>query len=179
MTTKFIENQNKYKDYLTKHISNVNKSFAYLLDNGIVKLDPNLTILITNHDKSKRTDEEWQPYVDYFYGDLKTPEIEKAFDVAWNYHQKRNPHHWQFWVLLKDSGGIEPLEMPYNFVVEMICDWWAFSWESGNLYEIFDWYGKNKEKQLLHENTRILVEELLGKIKQSLMKKKKESEANE
>ena len=30
--------------------------------------------------------------------------------------------------------------MPYDYILEMICDWWSFSWQSGDLYEIFKWY---------------------------------------
>nr|DAE02562.1 MAG TPA: hypothetical protein [Siphoviridae sp. ctmYS12] len=30
------------------------------------------------------------------------------------------------------------MDMPYNYIIEMICDWWAFSWNKGNLQEIFN-----------------------------------------
>ena len=40
-----------------------------------------------------------------------------------------------------EHGELETiLEMPYDYIIEMICDWWSFSWQSGNLYEIFKWY---------------------------------------
>ena len=58
--------------------------------------------------------------------------------------------------------------MPYEYVVEMICDWWSFSFKQGNLKEIFNWYENHKAKMILHENTRKLVEEILGRIKEKL-----------
>ena len=69
--------------------------------------------------------------------------------------------------------GIYALEMPKEFVYEMICDWWSFSHKTGNLYEIFDWYKAHSKKMILHENTRKLVEEILDKIKSELDKEKK------
>ena len=50
----------------------------------------------------------------------------------------------------------------------MIGDWWSFSWKTGNLYEIFDWYDTHKNRMILSEHTRELVEEILEKIKVKL-----------
>lgn len=58
--------------------------------------------------------------------------------------------------------------MPYNYIIEMICDWWAFSWNSENLNEIFDWYDKHKNYIKLSDNTRKTVEDILSKIKDKL-----------
>ena len=58
--------------------------------------------------------------------------------------------------------------MPYNYIIEMICDWWAFSWNSGNLNEIFDWYDEHKDYMKLSEKTHKMVEDILSKIKDKL-----------
>ena len=58
--------------------------------------------------------------------------------------------------------------MPYLDVLEMVCDHWAFSWVKDNLYEIFDWYEANKNRMVLHENTKKLYETILDKIKYKL-----------
>lgn len=60
------------------------------------------------------------------------------------------------------------IEMPYKYVIEMICDWWSFSWSTGNLYEIFNWYEDHKKTMQLHKNTRKLVEDILSQIKKKL-----------
>ena len=58
--------------------------------------------------------------------------------------------------------------MPYNYILEMICDWWAFSWSKGNLREIFTWYDEHRDYMKLSEFTRTTVETTLMKIKEKL-----------
>lgn len=68
-----------------------------------------------------------------------------------------------------DPGeGETILEMPHNFIIEMICDWWAFSWEKGNPYEIFDWYAAHKDYIKLHPKSRDYVDYALEQIKSTL-----------
>ncbi len=87
---------------------------------------------------SKNTPDEYTPYDNYFYGE-QTPAIIEAFNRAWLMHIHRNPHHWQYWVLINDEPkeGTILIEMPYPYIIEMICDWWAFSWIKGDLSEMF------------------------------------------
>lgn len=88
------------------------------------------------------------------------------FRYAWLNHIYRNPHHWQYWILNrdeKDEGEII-LDMHYNYIIEMICDWWAFSWNSGDLFEVFDWYNKHKDYIKFSDKTRRIVEDILDKI---------------
>ena len=63
--------------------------------------------------------------------------------------------------------------MPTYYIIEMICDWWSFSWKTGDLYEIFNWYEKRKDYIQLSESTRKIVEDILTKIRDIL-----ESEEN-
>ena len=123
---------------------------------------------LLDHDISKYSEAEYTPYDNYFYGN-KSYAVTKAFNYAWLHHIHNNPHHWQYWVLQHDDEPEEVLEMPYQFIVEMICDWWSFSWKNGNLYEIFDWYEKHKNMKL-HPNTRKIVEGILEDIKKELDK---------
>jgi hypothetical protein len=159
--------ENKYKKYLFDHINNVTKGFSWIMQH-FPELGMQVDIeQLQNHDNSKFDDEEFIPYAEYFYGE-KTDEVEEDFNYAWNHHQKNNPHHWQYWVLINDEDGTKCLDMPLNYMVEMICDWWAFSWNKGNLYEIFDWYKKNKKKMMLSDTTRVFVEDTLYRIKEVL-----------
>lgn len=162
-----------YKDdyiaYLDKHISGVKKAYAWLLDHHIdSKVDFGDEDVIEenvgNHDKSKWSDEEFEPYAQYFYGSGYSP----AFNVAWNHHQKSNPHHWQYWMLIDDDSLVNCLEMPIEYIVEMICDWWSFSFSKGNLREIFSWYDSHKAVQTMGEKTRATVEAILAAIKAEL-----------
>ena len=159
-----------YTQYIIDHKANVLKAYLWLKEHEITNLS--IEEQINAHDLSKYTEEEYDPYDNYFYGN-KTEKVKREFDYAWLHHIHQNPHHWQYWVLINDEDGTKALEMPENYVIEMVSDWWAFSHKSGNLYEIFDWYKKNKKRQILHENTRKLVEEILDKIKTELEKEVK------
>lgn len=160
-----------YDEYLKQHIENVGLGFNWMLMNLPELFEgydaDYLGSIISNHDKSKYSSEEYDAYCEYFYG-KKTAEVEENFDLAWLHHQHNNPHHWQHWLLREDDGDNKALEMPYEYVVEMVADHWAFSWKADNLYEIFNWYEKNKAKMLLHTNTQKLYEDILDKLKKKL-----------
>ena len=117
------------------------------------------------HDWSKWRPCELVPYADYFYGKPTVDEGDTAFDFAWLLHQKTNPHHWQWWVLHEDSGGVKVLEMSEKYAKEMLCDWWGASTALGYEGMNLDWYNKNKEKMQLHPNTRAYVEKAIRNSK--------------
>ncbi len=163
----------EYDNYLAEHRVNVGKGLYWFRNNLPEYLAGNeraLSVLACNHDYTKDGPKEYYAYDQYFYGGQKTKEVEEEFNKAWLHHIHSNPHHWQHWVLINDEAeeGIVTLRMPYYYVIEMICDWWAFSWNKGNLYEIFDWYDKHKDYMKLHADTRELVEEILSKMKEKL-----------
>ena len=41
---------------------------------------------------------------------------------AWLLHIHRNPHHWQYWVLINDNPeeGENLIEMPYNYIIGLV-----------------------------------------------------------
>lgn len=134
-----LKDYSKYDEYLINHISSVQKAYDILIENNIIKYDKYLEEQIKNHDKSKYSEEEYDAYYERFYGKNKNNKDDDLdFKYAWLHHQHNNPHHWQYWCLLEDNGGreYESLEMPYNYVVEMICDWLSFSITKEDLTEI-------------------------------------------
>lgn len=194
----YIENKHLFEDidspynqYLEDHIGNVQRGYEWFKENLPEILDEDnyidesmyfgeLDEIIEQHDSSKYNDTpstakyydlacEWDAYNDYFYG-TRTPDVEKAFDYAWLSHIHNNPHHWQHWLLQNDDPeiGLRILDMPYVFIIEMICDWWSFSWKSDNLYEIFEWYEKNKAGIKLSDKSRTICESILAKMRQTL-----------
>lgn len=62
-----------------------------------------------------------------------------------------------------DQGEIF-IDMPDCYIIEMICDWWSFSWKQSNLKEIFKWYEERKEYIKLSHYTRKKVENILNKM---------------
>jgi len=126
------------------------------------------------HDWTKLLPVEWFGYARFFFGQQNNrgrsissvmkevdPRVKEAFQRAWNHHQKHNPHHWQYWVVLKDGGHLEALEMPERFVREMLADWAGASLAIKGVDDTPNWYQANRGGMVMHKNTTKLVEELL------------------
>lgn len=77
------------------------------------------------HDLSKFSWIEFSESVKY-YDDKISPIIKakevNGYSMAWLHHKGRNPHHYEYWTTEYDNGTVA-LEMPYKYVVELICDW--------------------------------------------------------
>ena len=50
----------------------------------------------------------------------------------------------------------------------MICDWWSFSWKTGNLMEIFNYYEQHKDKIKMNEFSRRHLEDILKQMREKL-----------
>lgn len=168
----------EYDNYLKEHKANVGAGLVWLQDNLPEVLDYKDEEgndfdwewqIVLKHDASKSDPEEYDAYDNYLYGN-KSYENTQNFNLAWLHHIHVNPHHWQHWVLINDDSklGTICLDMPYNYIVEMICDWWSFSFKTGNLSEIFNWYDAHKAHILLSDDTRETVEDILGKIQRKI-----------
>ena len=165
-----------YDKYLLQHKANVKQGFDWIHENLPNLIGDSIEFGGTTdyehqigfaHDASKSEPDEYSAYDAYFYGNNRSYAVVQAFNKAWLFHIHRNPHHWQHWVLINDDPdkGEIILDMPYNYIIEMICDWWAFSWNNGNLNEIFDWYEEHMDYMKLSDATRKTVENILSKIK--------------
>lgn len=126
------------------------------------------------HDLSKFLPSEFFAYAKNFYGNFykhggggtgyfkRRDIIDKNFEFAWILHQKRNKHHWQWWVLSKPQyNGFTILEMPDEYRKEMVADWRGASHAQGFGGNAKNWYIKNKKRMLLHPKTRMWIEEQL------------------
>lgn len=157
----------KYLKYVLRHKWFV---FLYCLKYGLIWRG-------IVHDLSKFRPSEFIPYARNFYGsypdELSVPmldvgysgpfksDIVAAFMVAWNHHQKRNDHHWQYWMLTWDRGNTELLPMPDKCRKEMIADWKGAGRALGKP-DTMEWYLKNRLNIQLHPETRAWVELELG-----------------
>lgn len=129
------------------------------------------------HDLSKLRYSELVPYANFFYQKKRrdttgyykpTDTGDESFDFAWLLHQKRNKHHWQWWGLPEDEGGLKVLPMPLKYCLEMVADWCGASKAQGHggyggSNGVLVWYHKHKHKMSLHPDTRAWVEEFLVK----------------
>lgn len=174
-----------YKKYLSAHQYAVGDAFYWMKKNvpEIFKNVSNLRtiegFIVGNHDYTKYQLDEAIPYENYFYGSSKSERVVNDFNEAWLKHIHRNGHHWQHWVLINDEpdAGTVALDIPDAYLIEMICDWWSFSFIKGDLYEIFNWYNDHKDHMILSENTRKKVEWILQVILARLEEQKAEAES--
>lgn len=154
------------KKYILEHKERV-KQFADWLKENLPELFDNIDTelfdeMIEEHDDSKFSEEEFEPYAQKWFGNgKKTLEYEEA----WKHHWTNNEHHPEFWL-----GE----DMPYIYILEMLCDWGSFSMKSGNLKELSEFYyneAKDDEEKNLSDNTKIIIEEILTNINSVLDRK--------
>lgn len=164
----------EYDQYIVEHKKNLMLGLQWMEQNlprhmidgeKMVEAMANAEI----HDQSKYDKEEYDAYDAYFYGNhTHPPEVQAAFDKAWLHHIHLNPHHWQHWVLLEDDPNLgsfgKVLDMPLEYIYEMVADWWTFSWKNNHLMEIFDWYAAHQNNIRLSLKTRMIVEQILSGI---------------
>lgn len=117
------------------------------------------------HDLSKFHPKEFFPYRDKFFGEFSdvregrkktSSQVKRDFQRALNRHLNKNSHHWQHYVMKKDTEDVV-LEMSQRDLLEMLCDWKGMSRTMGN-GNTREWYLENKDKMMLHPHTRLLVE---------------------
>ncbi len=134
------------------------------------------------HDWVKYLPVEWFAYVDYFYRrptadrqlfdevagnpTMDRAVLKTAFDLAWNHHQKTQPHHWQYWLLITDSDEprLRPLPIPQRFVLEMVADWYGAGMAISGRQDVEPWYLANKDKMILEDGTRYRVTQAIRKL---------------
>lgn len=151
--------QKEYRDYILAHQARVEKFADWLLEHCpevLDEVDPDVFWdLIKAHDESKFSEEEFEPYAQKWFGDgIKTPEYEEA----WKHHWMNNEHHPEYWL-----GE----DMPYIYILEMLCDWGSFSIDKGDLSELSDFYynkAKDDPEKNLSEKTKTIIEEIIEKI---------------
>ena len=163
----------EYDLYLEEHKANVAKGYHWIKENIPALVDGKIDddwLFVFGHDSSKDDPEEYDAYDAYFYGGNRSFEVVRNVRYAWLHHIHNNCHHWQYYVLINDNPdeGMIILDMPYNYVLEMVCDWWAFSWQKEELDGIFDWYEQHKNYMKLSNSTRVAVEWILGEVEEKL-----------
>jgi hypothetical protein len=138
----------KYWDYLKYVLEHKKNVFIECWKRG-------LYIHAFTHDLSKFSPIEFISYAKYFYG-TKEEKAFSNFDHGWLNHQRKNKHHWGYWV---DSSG-KALIMPQKYIKQMICDWEAMGRKFGDTAKWY--YLKNKENYILNPITIIYLERELG-----------------
>ena len=151
--------QQEYLEYVTAHKERVEEFSKWLLST-CPDLFEGVDVeafkeVIKEHDESKFSEEEFEPYAKKWHLDgIKTPE----YEAAWEHHWQNNEHHPEYWL-----GE----DMPYIYILEMICDWGSFSIASGNMKELSEFYfnkAKDDPEKNLSEATKEIIEDIISRI---------------
>lgn len=163
----------EYDMTLKQHVANVRKAYFWIkrsLPEVLLEIPGvDYSWYIDFHDDSKTIPDEYNAVDAYLYGE-QTKEVVAKYKRARLEHRNRNPHHWSYWILHNEDGTTEVLDMDYPYIIEMICDWWSYSWAQDDLFIIFDWYDANKKTIKLSKKTRKTVEDILNKLEAKLIK---------
>ena len=84
-----------------------------------------------------------------------------AFKLARMKHQRRNKHHWQYWVSIGDCGELEALPMPDVYRREMLADWRGAGKSMGKP-DLLGLYTECRSTMTFHPETRHWLEAQLG-----------------
>ena len=121
------------------------------------------------HDLSKYSPTELKTGAKYWVGTRSPNSIERetiGYSTAWLHHKGRNKHHFEYWM---DYSNVthrnDPVEMPYNYVVEMFCDRVAASKiYNGSSYketDPIDYFNARHGQRTIHPKTSDEIEKLL------------------
>lgn len=124
------------------------------------------------HDWSKFSPMEFCESVRYYTGSCSPIKVCKEKNhgrsLAWIHHHGRNLHHYEAWQDDFDHGP-HPVDMPYKYAVEMICDFLA----AGKAYgrdkfsyraEYEWWQNKQRRGVAMTDNMKAFVEEILSDL---------------
>lgn len=185
----------EYDRYLKEHIKNVGRAYTWIM--GLIRGSESLRQYfpepfdiqdqINKHDYSKYDSVEYLYYDHYFYprqyfgtnsASGRSADVTNQFKRAFLTHIHKNPHHWQYWVLIHDDPGedFEPLEMPTGYLLEMVCDWMSFGINMGDPGHISEFYLEHKDHILLNRKTRKLLELILNTIENAAYDKNEKGE---
>jgi len=146
----------KYFKYVVNHKWNV---FIECMKAGRV-------IHAITHDLSKFRPSEFIPYAKFFNDTDRskkykiTDKNNSDFQKGWFLHQKRNKHHWNYWVIVTRKDEIIPVPMPKKYVIQMICDWKGMSRKFGG--NAYDYYNEHNKQMILHKKTKERIDGLFG-----------------
>ena len=116
------------------------------------------------HDLSKFSSVEFGPSARYFQGDRSPIEMEKAengYSAAWKHHKGHNAHHWEYWTDFDQNGNVVANKIPYQYVVEMVCDWigagMVYSGDNWNQGAPLQYYLDVRSGRHFHPETEKLI----------------------
>lgn len=143
-----VEALDGYYDALSEHICLVNQ-YGSKLGVSVAQL--------AVHDKSKWGKHEFPFYADRFHG---TKVHNKLFISAMNHHYAHNMHHPEYWI----TQDGKPYPMPREYIIEMIADWQAASFQYTGSDDIQKWLDEKLNKNRFHSISLDILDKELKDI---------------
>lgn len=125
------------------------------------------------HDLSKYSPAEFFVGCKYYQGTRSPNNAERedrGYSSAWLHHKGRNKHHYEYWIdyCLGGERMLAGMKMPVRYVVEMFLDRIAaskvYKGESYKDSDPLEYYQNGKAGELMHPETRALLERLLSML---------------
>ena len=154
----------KYRKYIENHRDNIQKAYCEMVMcpglnfvNWTEDLCYKLKERANNHDLSKYSEEEFEPYRKFYHPVNKEEKFlgEIEFDAAWEHHWSNNWHHWQ----CRQYCNNEMTEEIYLGCLENVMDWLAMSYKFGD--RPYQFWEKNKDKIKLPQVQMDLIRDLV------------------
>lgn len=123
------------------------------------------------HDLSKFSPTEFFESVRYWTGKRSPILVAKektGISYAWLHHRGRNKHHYEYWIDKLDQGGV-PHKIPFQYVIEMVCDWLAacrtYTKDAKDVFQReYDWWTGHAPNVKIHDETKKLITKLLWNL---------------
>ena len=124
------------------------------------------------HDWSKFSRMEFWESVRWYNG-IGSPiwlckRMNHGMSWAWIHHHGRNLHHYEAWQDDFDHGA-HPVDMPYKYAVEMLCDFLAagkaYGREAFTFRSEYEWWQRKKQNGVaMTAHMKAFVEAVLGQL---------------
>lgn len=137
-----------YLKYLLRHKYYV---FRYSIKEGIVWRG-------LTHDLSKFRLSELIPYARKIC--VTQCPRDPFYTLSFLHHKNRNRHHWEYWII-PEGNSFKVYPMDKKSAIEMVCDWRGTQATQGK-NSLIDWYISNRERIILHSDTRSFIERMIG-----------------
>lgn len=148
-----------WEDILRPAIENSNDAILDQLD-----LDK-IGFTLSNHDESKYSEAEFSAYCSHYlagdeYEDSSRLGEDPMYDYAQLHHQHSNPHHPQYWIYIGDDGIIAPIDMPLEYICEMLCSWGCDHYGDPSNDSAREFWDKHQENFMMTDKTIDYIEKL-------------------
>lgn len=168
------EKEQEYREYIATHIANVHNAYNRIVMQFVEdKYKSTLETNLDNHDKDKSQSFIFDAYRRNHLPveDKEKDDADEDYEIAWFYHKKNNPHHWEYWLDSNDEPAENVNEDDIKLAYyEMLCDWLSFGFRkdktsaTGESNEFEVWYSESKKNMIIHPQYKEWLDSIISQI---------------